>query len=1262
MEDHGAQADGYQNGQIPADKLTPIPGGGRLYGDAARAWMQLYQAAQKDGVSIKVTDSYRSYEAQVDVARRKGLYSKGGLAAEPGKSRHGWGTAVDIDNHEGGAGAWMRQNAHRFGFETIPREPWHWQYNGSFRTNDGAEQSHSPPADSRSQKDQSPNKAAEVGKQHSNDEKEIKGADSSRWSIPDSPDVSHYPRQTTTRDSSGNIISASYQPGGERISFVHGKTASYIEIDASGNTVRRSDGDIIEHSAGNIRVSSKNHIAFASQDGSIRAYAGDKLALESGGSVHIGGKGEWDLTSTGNMTIKVGGQLVIDAASVKIISGGGPIDIRSEGNVNVESNGEMNLSAQGPMAMETADNMFQKTHGDWTAHASGKGTLGSDGDASIKSDGKIKVQGAEYHNKSPKAVFDKGSFDELHSTTLNWRKTKSTARYAQDVADAEEKPSTNFGAPIAADKPLDNVNKRNKAISEESEGGEQVKGAGTGYGKKEKGGVARSAEANPVVPNPRPKSKQTDNDSSTKEKSKYRPHFLDVAYQEYDSSTVSDTPNQLSQALYIDGDGSNRGIDYNPGISLTSIYHDTNQASGGISGIGEQARETPIQLVSIGNSEQPPSQQLKKGGEYRGTVADSEGLRKAAQLMGPIPKTSATSAMVQKAIESQGGATTGSEAQFGKNPVNKGKGTWFGQFGYGPYGAGQSQYKWVDKGDNGQNKYGDPQTTPGIALPSIKDAGKYYNVKAPNGRILRLKVVDRGPRNSIYEAETGTKATTNAQIDINAPAAELFGYSPQTFPSGAQFEFQLADDQTPGADYSFPQRLGRVDQTNRTFSNSAGGARLPAVAAGVLSARGFSPNVAQAWGLSHKDGRWNRSINWLLKNTQGIEQAGWKEFSSKYKGKVQDPSFTPIELVKTWINTLGAPWPTLAGALSEFLPMNKNVNIQDLLNGKFDLGSLSNVATKLAQKTIGGHSSYTQGSFKSYPDATVATGNTNVSVKSNTFTYDPKDGADATSAIMLMKSLFNMDHKDETWDRNTFDVTSEYVIKPDPTNIELDPDKIDPNVIKHTVKPFKLDITIDDKVELRRGLNLSPNITIDALTTGATNMLSYPIKTGRVEHLIENQYFTENYINNLPDNLKGLYSAKWKIANNLQHLAQGAVEPLVDAFGKDLLISSAFINSGLNSNYPKSIHGTGEALDIVIPEFGGNMFLLAGELMSILKNRNVVEIGLCFNQSSWVHIGIAGGYSVYGGNIKKPRFFTRDFATGEMWSGFYPARGLTKEG
>ena len=73
-----------------------------------------------------MTDSYRSFDAQVDVARRKGLYSRGGLASRPGMSQHAWRLAVDLDSR---AQAWMRAHAARFGFvEDTRREPWHWSY------------------------------------------------------------------------------------------------------------------------------------------------------------------------------------------------------------------------------------------------------------------------------------------------------------------------------------------------------------------------------------------------------------------------------------------------------------------------------------------------------------------------------------------------------------------------------------------------------------------------------------------------------------------------------------------------------------------------------------------------------------------------------------------------------------------------------------------------------------------------------------------------------------------------------------------------------------------------------------------------------------------------------------------------------------------------------------------------------------------------------------------------------------------------------
>jgi len=119
----------YGNGKIPADALEKVGGTGhRLWAPAAEALTTMIADAKKDGVTIGISDSYRSYDEQVDLAKRKGLYSQGGLAAKPGTSEHGWGMAADLDLN-GAALAWMRANGGKYGFDAnVPRESWHWAY------------------------------------------------------------------------------------------------------------------------------------------------------------------------------------------------------------------------------------------------------------------------------------------------------------------------------------------------------------------------------------------------------------------------------------------------------------------------------------------------------------------------------------------------------------------------------------------------------------------------------------------------------------------------------------------------------------------------------------------------------------------------------------------------------------------------------------------------------------------------------------------------------------------------------------------------------------------------------------------------------------------------------------------------------------------------------------------------------------------------------------------------------------------------------
>ena len=119
----------YGNGKIPSNALQQVgTTGHKLWAPAAEQLSKLIADAKKDGVTIGITDSYRSYDEQVSLAKRKGLYSQGGLAAKPGTSEHGWGMATDLDLNAK-ALSWMRANAAKYGFdENVPRESWHWAF------------------------------------------------------------------------------------------------------------------------------------------------------------------------------------------------------------------------------------------------------------------------------------------------------------------------------------------------------------------------------------------------------------------------------------------------------------------------------------------------------------------------------------------------------------------------------------------------------------------------------------------------------------------------------------------------------------------------------------------------------------------------------------------------------------------------------------------------------------------------------------------------------------------------------------------------------------------------------------------------------------------------------------------------------------------------------------------------------------------------------------------------------------------------------
>lgn len=154
---------GKKNEKVKQNTLSLLP-------EVATAFSKMQQAAQKDGIHIKIVSSFRSFERQQYIFNKKyQKYRQQGLdsvnilkkiteySTIPGTSRHHWGTDFDIiqkvkntpknlllpENYEN-EGAfcemkeWMDKHANAYGFylvytDTTHRtgfkyEPWHYSY------------------------------------------------------------------------------------------------------------------------------------------------------------------------------------------------------------------------------------------------------------------------------------------------------------------------------------------------------------------------------------------------------------------------------------------------------------------------------------------------------------------------------------------------------------------------------------------------------------------------------------------------------------------------------------------------------------------------------------------------------------------------------------------------------------------------------------------------------------------------------------------------------------------------------------------------------------------------------------------------------------------------------------------------------------------------------------------------------------------------------------------------------------------------------
>ncbi len=130
-----AEARKYPNGLIPSRYLCPLPQPGRsLRADAALAFYRLNDAYKKRfGSEMCLTDSYRP------LGEQQRIYSeRPGMAAVPGHSNHGYGTAVDLCGGVQSQGSaqfnWLEANSKSYEFfhpswaYSSPFEPWHWEY------------------------------------------------------------------------------------------------------------------------------------------------------------------------------------------------------------------------------------------------------------------------------------------------------------------------------------------------------------------------------------------------------------------------------------------------------------------------------------------------------------------------------------------------------------------------------------------------------------------------------------------------------------------------------------------------------------------------------------------------------------------------------------------------------------------------------------------------------------------------------------------------------------------------------------------------------------------------------------------------------------------------------------------------------------------------------------------------------------------------------------------------------------------------------
>lgn len=130
-----------ENGRLKPSQLTKVGtlamapdyndwygNGAYLRHDAAKAFLDAKAQAEKEGITIQINSAYRS------LAHQQALQGKYAVVAEPGTSRHGEGTALDLEPGTPGYN-WFIKNGPNFGWRymAINNDPYHFEYVGGYK-------------------------------------------------------------------------------------------------------------------------------------------------------------------------------------------------------------------------------------------------------------------------------------------------------------------------------------------------------------------------------------------------------------------------------------------------------------------------------------------------------------------------------------------------------------------------------------------------------------------------------------------------------------------------------------------------------------------------------------------------------------------------------------------------------------------------------------------------------------------------------------------------------------------------------------------------------------------------------------------------------------------------------------------------------------------------------------------------------------------------------------------------------------------------